>query len=213
MGPDDFRPLDEWGHDAMWLDNLHHELHVLLTGEHEGYYADFGSLDGLIRELSRPRPERLVVCAQNHDQVGNRALGDRLPADAHRVALGVVLFSLSTPLLFMGEESDEAAPFQFFTDHVDPAIADATREERRREFAAFTSFSGEEIPDPQSIKTFEASKLTAGPPDSFYGELIALRHELPRELDLQAEGSRLTMRRGSVELVADFDSHTVELRR
>ena len=74
----------------------------------------------LVRELTRPAPERLIVAAQNHDQIGNRALGDRLPPDAHRVALAVVLFSLNTPLLFMGEEHDERAPFQFFTDHIDP---------------------------------------------------------------------------------------------
>jgi maltooligosyltrehalose trehalohydrolase len=213
MGPDDFRPLDEWGHDAMWLDNLHHELHVLLTGEREGYYAGFGSLAGLVRELSRPRPERLVVCAQNHDQIGNRALGDRLPAAAHRVALAVVLFSLSTPLLFMGEENDELAPFQFFTDHIDPLIADATREGRKHEFAAFSAFSGEEIPDPQSVETFEASKLTDAPPQPFYAELLALRCELPRELDLEIEGKQLTMRRGDVQLVVDFGMRTVELRR
>src|SRR5437870_1559729 len=119
MGMADFRPLDEWGHDAMWLDSLHHELHVLMTGEREGYYSAFGSLDGLVGELTRPRAERFIVSAQNHDQVGNRAVGDRLPPDAHRVALAVVLFSLSTPLLFMGEEHDESAPFQFFTDHID----------------------------------------------------------------------------------------------
>ncbi len=212
MGADDFRPLEDWGHDAMWLDNLHHELHVLLTGEHDGYYASFGSLDGVIRELSRPSPERLVVCAQNHDQIGNRALGDRLSPDAHRVALAVVLFSLSTPLLFMGEESNESRPFQYFTDHVDPLIAEATRTGRKREFAAFTSFSGTAIPDPQSAGTFEASKLTGGPVDPFYAELIALRRELPRELSLSADGGRLAMRRGNVELVADFDRHTVELR-
>jgi maltooligosyltrehalose trehalohydrolase len=213
MGPDDFRPLDEWGHDAMWLDNLHHELHVLLTGEREGYYAAFGSLDGLVRELKRPRPERLVVCAQNHDQVGNRALGDRLPVAVHRVALAVVLFSLNTPLLFMGEESDDPAPFRFFTDHIDPFFAEATREGRRREFAAFTSFSGEELPDPQAAETFESSKIAAAAAEPFYAELLALRKELPRELALQVDGKRLTMRRGAVELVADFDLHTVELRR
>jgi maltooligosyltrehalose trehalohydrolase len=213
MGPDDFRPLAEWGHDAMWLDNLHHELHVLLTGEREGYYASFGSLDGLMRELSRPSPERLVVCAQNHDQIGNRALGDRLPADAHRVALAVVLFSLSTPLLFMGEESDEAQPFQYFTDHIDPLVADATRAGRKREFAAFASFSGAALPDPQSAATFAASKLVGGPLDPLYAELLALRRDLPRELSLAANGARLTMRRGAVELVADFERRTVELRR
>ena len=211
MGHADFRPLEEWGHDAMWLDNLHHELHVLLTGEHDGYYAPFGSLDGLIRELSRPEPERLIVCAQNHDQVGNRAVGDRLPPDAHRVALAVVLFSLSTPLLFMGEEHDERAPFQFFSDHIDPFIADATREGRRREFAAFAAFSGEEVPDPQDEATFERSRISHAAADPFYAELIRLRRELPRELDAHAEGRVLTLRRGDATLVADFDAKTVEL--
>ncbi len=213
MGPDDFRPLEEWGHDAMWLDNLHHELHVLLTGEREGYYAPFGSPEGLLRELTRERPERLIVAAQNHDQVGNRAIGDRLPPDAHRVALAVVLFSLSTPLLFMGEEHDEPAPFQFFTDHVDPAIAEATREGRRREFEGFASFSGEEVPDPQSSTTFARSKVSHPPFDPFYAELIALRQELPRELDVQFVAGVLTMRRGDTTLVADFAAKTAELRR
>jgi maltooligosyltrehalose trehalohydrolase len=213
MGTADFRPLEDWGHDAMWLDNLHHELHVLLTGEREGYYASFGSMDGLVRELTRPQRERLVVCAQNHDQVGNRALGDRLPLEAHRVALSVVLFSANTPLLFMGEEADETAPFQFFTDHIDPLIAEATRNGRRREFAAFTSFSGAELPDPQSVETFEASKLEGGTPDPLYRELLRLRRELPRELRVEVDGARLTMRRGEVDLVADFAARTVELRR
>src|SRR5919202_2944718 len=122
-------------------------------------------MEGLVRELSRPEPERLVVCAQNHDQVGNRALGDRLPPDAHRVALAVVLFSLGTPLLFMGEEYDETRPFQFFTDHIDDFIANATREGRKKEFAKFSAFSGEEVPDPQAVSTFEASKLDPRAPD------------------------------------------------
>jgi maltooligosyltrehalose trehalohydrolase len=213
MGLPDFRPLEEWGHDAMWLDSLHHELHVLLTGEHEGYYEKFGSPEGLMRELTRPQPERLVVEAQNHDQVGNRATGDRLPADAHRVAFAVVLFSQSTPLVFMGEEHDEQAPFQFFTDHIDPAIAEATREGRKREFAAFSSFSGQEVPDPQARATFERSRISHPQPDPFYAELIKLHRELPRELEVQMEGRVLTMRRGAVMLVADFDRKTVELRR
>jgi maltooligosyltrehalose trehalohydrolase len=211
MGPDDFRPLEEWEHDAMWLDNLHHELHVLLTGERDGYYAAFGSMDGLVRELSRPEPERLVVCAQNHDQVGNRAVGDRLPPDAHRVALGVVLFSLSTPLLFQGEEYDETRPFQFFTDHIDPFIADATREGRKREFARFSAFAGEDVPDPQAGETFEGSKLEPREPDPFYRELLRLRRELPRELEAETSGRVLTLRRGRATLVADFDNKTVEL--
>ncbi|MCW2963462.1 MAG: Malto-oligosyltrehalose trehalohydrolase [Actinomycetia bacterium] len=213
MGPDDFRPLEEWGHDAMWLDNLHHELHVLLTGEREGYYEPYGSLAGLVRELTRPEPERLIVCAQNHDQVGNRAVGDRLPPEAHRVALAIVLFSLNTPLLFMGEEHDEPAPFQFFTDHIDPAIADATREGRKREFAAFTSFSGKEVPDPQAYETFARSRISQPDADPFYAELIRLRRELPRTLDVSTEGRVLTLRRGGAMLVADFDAKTVELSR
>jgi len=212
MGHDDFRPLTEWGHDAMWLDNLHHELHVLLTGEREGYYARFGSLEGVVRELTRPEPERLIVSAQNHDQVGNRARGDRLPPDAHRVALAVVLFSLNTPLVFMGEEHDERAPFQFFSDHIDPAIADATREGRKREFAAFTSFSGEQVPDPQDAATARRSVVSHGAADPFYRELLELRRTLPRELDVEAHGSVLTLRRGDRTLVADFDATTVELR-
>jgi maltooligosyltrehalose trehalohydrolase len=212
MGPDDFRPLEEWGHDAMWLDSLHHELHVLLTGERDGYYEPFGTMDGLVRELTRRSPERLIVSAQNHDQVGNRAVGDRLPPDAHRVALAVVLFSLSTPLLFMGEEHDERAPFQFFTDHVDPVIADATREGRKREFAGFSSFAGEEVPDPQSLGTFERSRVSHPVPDPFYAELLRLRRELPRELDVSVAGRVLALRRGDTTLVADFDTQGVELR-
>jgi maltooligosyltrehalose trehalohydrolase len=211
MGYADFTPLEEWGHDAMWLDNLHHELHVALTGEREGYYAQHGSPEGLVRELTRPQPERLVVAAQNHDQVGNRAVGDRLPPDAHRVALAVVLFSTSTPLLFMGEEHEETAPFQFFTDHVDPEIAEATRAGRKREFEAFASF-GEEVPDPQSVETFERSRITHSDPDPLYRELIALHRRLPRELDVQLAWPVLTLRRGEATLVADLTSKTVELR-
>jgi maltooligosyltrehalose trehalohydrolase len=211
MGPDDQRPLTEWGHDAMWLDNLHHELHVLLTGERDGYYESHGTMDGLVRELTRPQPERFVVCAQNHDQVGNRALGDRLPLDAHRVALAVCLFSTCTPLLFQGEEHDEDAPFQFFTDHVDPAIAEATREGRRREFARFAAFAGEEVPDPQDPATFERSRVHAREPEPLYVDLLRLRRTLPRDLDVRADGRVLTMRRGDATLVADFAARTVEL--
>jgi maltooligosyltrehalose trehalohydrolase len=213
MGYDDFRPLEEWGHDAMWLDNLHHELHVALTGEREGYYAKHGTPEGLVRELTRPQRERLIVSAQNHDQVGNRALGDRLEPDAHRLVLAVVLFSAFTPLLFMGEEHDEQAPFQFFSDHPDPFFAEATREGRRKEFAAFTAFSGQEVPDPQDRGTFSRSQVGHRPPDPFYRELLALRRELPRELDVQLAWPVLTMRRGDATLVADLESRAVELRR
>jgi maltooligosyltrehalose trehalohydrolase len=215
--PGDRRPIDEWGHVAQWYDATHHELHVLLTGERDGYYADFGSVASLAEDLSGRGhdPRRLVVCAQNHDQVGNRALGDRLPEDALRVAAAVTLFSPCTPLLFMGEEWLETAPFRFFTDHIDPAIAEATREGRRREFADFASFSGQEVPDPQALETFLGSKLHPREPDPLYRELLALRRELPRELEADAdeEAQMLRLRRGGATLVADFANRRVEFSR
>jgi maltooligosyltrehalose trehalohydrolase len=217
MALGDWRPIEVWGHDAQWFDATHHELHVLLTGERDGYYSGFGSLQRLgaeVRGCGRD-PRRLVVHAQNHDQVGNRALGDRLPEDALRVAAAVTLFSPCTPLLFMGEEYFETAPFQFFTDHVDPAIAEATREGRRQEFADFTAFSGEDVPDPQAVETFLRSKLHPREPDPLYRELLALRRELPRELVVEADehANVLRLRRGDVTLVADFDNRRVEFSR
>ena len=213
----DWRPIDEWGHDAQWADRSHHELHVLLTGEREGYYADYGSVEALAEDLAGRGhdPRRLVVCAQNHDQVGNRALGDRLPEDALRVAAAVTLFSPCTPLLFMGEEYLEGAPFRFFTDHIDPVIAQATREGRRREFADFTAFSGEQVPDPQALETFLSSKLHPREPDPLYRELLALRRTLPRELEAETdeEAKILRLRRGDATLVADFGNRRVEFSR
>lgn len=213
----DWRPIEEWGHDAQWYDATHHELHVLLTGERDGYYADFGSVASLADGLAGRGhdPQRLVVCAQNHDQVGNRALGDRLPEDALRVAAAVTLFSPCTPLLFMGEERLETAPFRFFTDHIDPSIAKATREGRRREFADFTAFSGEEVPDPQALETFLRSKLHPREPDPLYRELLALRRDLPLELETEADEDAkvLRLRRGDATLVADFANRRVEFCR
>jgi maltooligosyltrehalose trehalohydrolase len=210
---DDWRPIDEWGHDAQWADRTHHELHVLLTGEREGYYADYGSITRLADALRGQGhdPRRLVVCAQNHDQVGNRVAGDRLPPDALRVAAAVTLFSPCTPLVFMGEEYLEPHPFQFFTDHIDPTIAAATREGRRKEFEAFAW--GADVPDPQDVETFLRSKLDPREPDPLYRELLALRHALPRELETEVDGRVLRMRRGDVEVVADFAAKRVEIRR
>jgi maltooligosyltrehalose trehalohydrolase len=177
MGPTDFRPIEEWGHDAQWDDRLHHEVHVALTGEDDGYYAHYGSAEGLAAALRIDA--RHVVCAQNHDQVGNRASGDRLPPDKLRVAATIACLSGGTPLLFMGEEYGEPNPFQFFTDHPDPAIAEATREGRRREFESFESFAGD-VPDPQDERTFLRSKLsrreTPGMRD-LYRELLRRRRE------------------------------------
>jgi len=218
IGVDDWRPLDEWGHDAQWADASHHELHTLLTGEQGLYYKGYGSVGKLGARLQGGGrdPRRLVVCAQNHDQVGNRAIGDRLPPAALRVAAALTLFSPCTPLLFMGEEHFEERPFQFFTDHIDPAIAEATREGRRREYGAFMSASGDEVPDPQDVETFLRSKLHHREPDGFYRELLALRRGLPPELEIVEadEGARrLRVRRGGVELYADFATKQVELRR
>ena len=217
MEVDDWRPVEEWGHDAQWTDRPHHELHVLLTGQQDGYYAGYGSVASLAEDLAGRGhdPRRSVICAQNHDQVGNRAVGDRLSEDALRVAAAVTLFAPCTPLLFMGEEWFESAPFQFFTDHIDPAIAEATREGRRREFADFASFSGEKVPDPQALETFLRSKLRPREPDPLYRELLALRRELPRELEAEAddEAKILRLRRGDATLVADFGNRRVEFSR
>jgi maltooligosyltrehalose trehalohydrolase len=217
MEVDDWRPIDEWGHDAQWADRAHHELHVLLTGERDGYYAGYGSVASLAADLAGRGhdPRRTVICAQNHDQVGNRAAGDRLPEDALRVAAAVTLFSPCTPLFFMGEEWLETAPFQFFTDHIDPAIAEATRAGRRREFADFAAFSGQEVPDPQALETFLRSKLRPHEPDPLYRELLALRRELPRELEtnVDEDAQVLRLRRGDATLVADFANRRVEFSR
>jgi maltooligosyltrehalose trehalohydrolase len=131
------------------------------------------------------------------------------------VAAAVTLFSPCTPLLFMGEESLEPHPFQFFTDHIDPSIAEATREGRKREFESFASFSGEAVPDPQSVDTFLRSKISHGEPDPLYRELLVLRRQLPRELSVEADEDAkvLRMRRGGVELVADFRAKQVDIRR
>jgi maltooligosyltrehalose trehalohydrolase len=153
----DDRPIADWRHDAQWDDRIHHSLHAFLTAERDGYYADFGRREQIAEAFCSARNR--VVCDQNHDQVGNRALGDRLPPELLQIASSVVLLSPGVPLLFMGEEYGEPNPFQFFTDHIDPAIAEATREGRRNEFEAFSGFSGE-VPDPQAEETFLRSKLS-----------------------------------------------------
>ena len=170
----------------------HHQLHVLLTGERDGLLRGLRLGDAASRRICSGGVTIRAgssCCAQNHDQVGNRAVGDRLPPDALKVAAAVTLFSPCTPLLFMGEEYLEQRPFQFFTDHIDPAIAEATREGRRKEFEAFAAFSGEDVPDPQAVETFLRSKLEPREPDPLYRELLALRRELPRELEV-ARGRR-----------------------
>jgi maltooligosyltrehalose trehalohydrolase len=142
--------------------------------------------------------------------VGNRAFGDRLPRRVRPLAAFCTLLSPFTPMLFMGEEWGENAPFQFFTDHIDKRIAKATREGRRKEFAEFAAFAGEEVPDPQSPQTFERSKLTRREDRklaALYRELFALRPQLPdTPVDvLHDEGSRwLRVRRGPFDLAMNF---------
>jgi maltooligosyltrehalose trehalohydrolase len=207
----DLRPIEEWGHDAQWEDALHHAVHVLLTGEQEGYYAQYGTVQDVADEIQRPQGRRFVTCAQNHDQVGNRAIGDRLRGRDLRLAAFCSILSSGTPMLFAGEEYDESRPFQYFTDHIDPRIAQMTRDGRRREFAAFSDFSAEEIPDPQDPATFERSKLDPddGDPEhlAYYRELLALRRELPElaaEVQVDEDRRLLRFRRGEVELLANF---------
>jgi maltooligosyltrehalose trehalohydrolase len=201
------REFGGFGLDAQWNDDLHHALHTLLTHETSGYYQDFGALHDLAtafregyvysgeysayRQRRHGRPptrldaQQFVVFAQNHDQVGNRMLGDRLSQvvdfSALKLAAGTVLLSPFVPLLFMGEEYGETAPFQYFVSHSDQDLIAATRKGRREEFAAF-GWQGE-VPDPQDEATFLRSKLnhelTHQPQhamlEEFYRELIRLR--------------------------------------
>jgi len=215
--PGDLRPIEEWGHDAQWADELHHAVHALVTGEHDGYYANYGSTEELAWALERPEGERLVVCAQNHDQIGNRAFGDRLHGAKLRLAAFCVLLSSGTPLIFMGEEYDEPHPFQFFADHTDRAIAAATTEGRRKEFASFAAFSGKEIPDPGELSTFLRSKLDPASGDlemrEYYRYLLELRGRLrglPVEVRLDEDHRVVRVLRGTTELAMNFSDREVE---
>ncbi len=174
------------GLDALWADDFHHQLRVTLTGERAGYYAAYEpSAQGVADVINRGwlysgqrspltgqargtradelPAESLVYCIQNHDQVGNRALGDRLAlTEAFRAASLLLLFLPMTPLLFMGQEWGATSPFLYFTDH-EPELGKLVSEGRRREFSGFPEFSDPErqlaIPDPQAAETFNASKL------------------------------------------------------
>ncbi|UTI62977.1 malto-oligosyltrehalose trehalohydrolase [Paraconexibacter antarcticus] len=230
------RAVGGLGHDAAWADDFHHALRTLLTGEQEGYYEEFGSVADLAKAWRVPHvhdggwstfrgrrfgapapdlpPEAFVVFSANHDQVGNRALGDRLPPALRPLAAFCTLLSPFTPMLFMGEEYGEAAPFQFFSDHIDKRIAKATRDGRRREFAAFAAFSGQEVPDPQDRATFLASKLVRTEDAALaalHADLLALRAELTlaapghAEVTGYDEAARwLRVRRGTHTLIMSF---------
>jgi maltooligosyltrehalose trehalohydrolase len=228
-----------WGCDAAWADDFHHALRVLLTDDREGYYEEFGRVEQLAKAFHRPHvhdgswssfrkrrfgapaddvpPERFVVFNQNHDQVGNRAYGDRLPERARPLAAFCTLLAPFTPMLFMGEEYGERAPFQFFSDHIDKKIATATREGRRREFAAFAQF-GEEIPDPQDEETFLRSKLTWDVDPgivALYTELLEVRRELPRReadaIDFDEDAKWLLVTRGPFQLACNFSDQEARI--
>jgi maltooligosyltrehalose trehalohydrolase len=239
-----------WGLDAQWNDDFHHALHAVLTGERSGYYQDFGRLeqlakaqrDGFVytgeyssyRRRRHGRPchdlpdESFVVFAQNHDQVGNRAGGDRLIAqvgfEAAKLAAGMVVLSPCLPLLFMGEEYGESAPFPYFVSHGDPQLVEAVRRGRREEFAAF-EWAGD-IPDPAAQETFLAARLNHDlaargrhrQMREFYRTLLRLRRDVPalarparEKTEVQCrEGERLlVVRRANgddeVVLLAHFD--------
>ena len=222
-----------YGLDAAWADDWHHALHTVLTGESTGYYEDFGSFDELAKALrqawvydgewsshrqrtrGRKAPKAVpahafVIAVQNHDQVGNRATGDRLAGKvdegALKAAAALLLTAPFTPLLFQGEEWAASSPFQYFTDH-DPELGKAVSEGRRREFAA-SGWKVDDVPDPQDARTFDRSKLVWSEIDDpfhrrmlgWYQELIQLRRRLP-------------IPQGQVQVDVDPDARTLAFQR
>ena len=201
-----------YGLDAQWSDDFHHAVHTCLTGERQGYYVDYGRPEQLAKALtdtfvldggySRSRDrgygggnaglpgDRFVACIQNHDQIGNRAAGDRLSVllspPAQRLAASLLLLAPYLPLLFMGEEYGESRPFQFFCSFSDPTLIENVRAGRRREFEAFHK-DGSDVPDPQAESTFAASRLSwSWESDShrsglrrLYQDLLRVRREWP----------------------------------
>jgi maltooligosyltrehalose trehalohydrolase len=212
-----------YGLDAQWNDDFHHCLHTLLTRERSGYYQDFGEIHQLVKAMKegfvysgqyssyRKRrhgsssrhlpPQKFVIFSQNHDQIGNRAKGDRLSTivsfEALKVAAGIVLLVPNIPLLFMGEEYGEEAPFQYFVSHSDPELIEAVRKGRKEEFSGF-QWEGE-IPDPQDEMTYLRSKINLdlrfdGKHKTlmeFYKMLIKLRGEIPALFYLGKKGIRI----------------------
>lgn len=208
-------PREQGGYalDATWSDDFHHQIHTLLTGEQDGYYSAFGTgpqlekvyeqgfiYDGCYSRYRRRRHgtpigdlarSRLIVCIQNHDQVGNRACGERfgelIPTSAQRLGAAMMLLSPFTPMLFMGEEYGETNPFPFFCSFTDNDLIEAVRKGRREEFAGLSFQWQQEIPDPQAESTFESAKLSWKWPSGtdaagirqLYRELIALRKSPP----------------------------------
>jgi len=244
------REIGGYGIDAQWNDDFHHALHTVLTGEKNGYYGDFGTLSDLAQAMEEifvysgrysafrgrkhGRPVRgvsgnkFLAYLQNHDQIGNRARGERLNhlVDTGRFMLGsaLVFASACIPMIFQGEEWAASSPFQYFTDHQDEELGKAVVTGRREEFAAFGWDPGD-IPDPQDPATFERSKplweeLEHEPHTSvlaWYKGLIRLRRELPVLKDgslsqilisYHEEEQWLAMNRGPVMVVCNFSRHS-----
>jgi maltooligosyltrehalose trehalohydrolase len=211
------RPRAEHGYglDAQWDDDVHHAVHANLTGEASGYYGDFASFDALVkvfrdgwfhdgswssfRRRSHGRPldadipfRRLVAFAQDHDQIGNRAAGDRLaqlvPDELVAAGAALVLLGPFTPMLFMGEEWGARTPWQFFTSHPEPELGRVVAEGRTREFAEH-GWDPDAVPDPQDPETFARSRLDWSEPErashrrllDWFRTLITLRGQLPAD--------------------------------
>lgn len=192
-----------YGLDAQWSDDFHHAVHAIVTGERGGYYKDFGSLEDVVKAVNcgfvydwrysehRKRyhgnsardlpPAHMVVCTQNHDQVGNRMMGDRISTlvsfEAQKLIAAALILSPYQPLLFMGQEYGETAPFLYFIDHNDPDLVEAVREGRKREFSSFAW--DQEPPDPDSPQTYEQSKLRWGSiDDAGHAAMLAWHRQL-----------------------------------
>ena len=242
------RETGGYGLDAQWNEDFHHALHAVLTGEKQGYYADFGNLDHLSRVMSRNftydgrysvfrkkihgRPasdlsgHKFIGCLQNHDQVGNRAAGERtshlLTTDQLKIGAALVLTSPFIPMLFQGEEWGASTPFLYFTSHNDPELAEAVRQGRRREFSSF-DWPQEDIPDPQDPDTFKRSILNWDERNldphrqilDWYKKIIGLRRLLPDlsngrshevKVDFDKDQSRLIVIRGTVIMAYNLAS-------
>jgi maltooligosyltrehalose trehalohydrolase len=227
------RTAGGYGLDAVWSDDFHHAVHAFFTGEQKGYYQDFGRPGQIVRALNegfvfqgetfrfwsgRPRGTSSraipapahVICIQNHDQVGNRARGERLtalvPRGVRMAAAALLLLAPQTPLLFMGQEFDEPNPFQFFTDYGDPTLQNAVSEGRRNEFK---DFDFQHVPDPQDPETFQRSKLNwnlvrgENTMLDWYSALLGLRKQYVtdsvRTCKAELHGGILTMEIPAVE--------------
>jgi len=246
------RPRGGFGVDAQWSDDFHHALHTVLTGERSGYYSEFGTLAQLAKALGQAfvydgcysthrrrrhgrRPEgmaasRFLGYLQNHDQIGNRATGERssmlLSPGLLEVAAALVLCGPFVPMLFQGEEWGAGTPFMYFTDHQDRELGRLVSEGRRREFVSF-GWAPEDVPDPQAEGTFAASRLDWDEPGrqphagllDWHRRLIALRRSTPALGDgrfpdavhFDEDARWLVMERGPVTVAANLGPAPVEV--